>query len=121
MEQIQKITEERTKIINELKELAKTELLKKYFELRQKSDELLEKRNKLIKEKRTNEFNNCEHLLVITRYDYDSFEGRSEKYYGCIKCGLNHEVLNKEHYLFGTELFSFEEKIMYDYLKKHYM
>ena len=121
MDQIQKITEERAKILSELKELMETEPLKKYFELRNKSEELLRKRNKLIEKKRINEFNNCEHLLVITRYDYDSYEGRSEKYYGCIKCGLNHEVLSKNHYIFGTDLLSHEEKIMYNYLKKYYM
>lgn len=74
-------------------------------------------KKKLIKQFKIEEFNSCKHLWVITKSDHDYIEGRTDRFCGCIKCGLNQEVLNKANGIFGTKFLTFEEQIMYDYLK----
>lgn len=116
-----KIVEERGAILEELKKLQENKVLKKYFELTEKNNELLYEQRKLIREIKINEYENCEHILVMTSYDYDNVEGRSEKFYGCIKCGLNQEVFRKVTGIFSRKFLTFEEQIMYDFIKGSYI
>lgn len=113
----EKIENERKKIIQELNKLRESKIIKKYFELCSKNDELLNQQKSLIKEIKTIEYKNCNHILIMTKYDPDYVEGRSERYYGCVKCGLNNEIFTKTRGIFGTEFLTFGEQIMHDYMQ----
>lgn len=117
----EKIETERKNIIEELKKLKENKLIKRYFELSSKNDQLLTQQKNLIREMKTNQYKNCNHIFIMTKYEPDYVEGRSEKYYGCVKCGLNDEIYTKTHGIFGTEFLTFEEQIMYDYIQTHHM
>jgi len=114
---IDNIGEERKQIIEELKELRENPIVKRYFELNEKNDSLLNEQKKLIKQFKIEEFNSCQHLWVITKSDHDYIEGRTERFYGCVKCGLNQEVLTKVSGMYGTEFLTFEEQIILEYLE----
>ena len=117
--QYDNISNERQQIIKELEELSQSEVLKRYFELTKRDDKLLLEQKKVVAEIRNHEYECCDHVLVMTSKDYDTYEGRSQKYYGCIKCGLTDEVYRKIGY--GVDLLNFEEKIMYNFLKDRYL
>ena len=62
------------------------------------------------------EYSSCNHIWVNTLQSYDSFEGRSCDYYGCVKCGLDKRVFylkEKRHYL---DLLTLDERIMYNFM-----
>ena len=117
----EEIEKERKNIIQELKRLRENKIIKRYFELSSKNDQLLTKQKNLIKEIKVNEYKNCKHILIMTKYEPDYVEGRSEKYYGCVKCGLNDEIYTKMQGLYGTKFLTYEEQIMYDYIRTHHM
>ena len=118
MKLIENVGEERKQIIDEIKELRENSIVKRYLELNGKNDSLFIKQKELIKQYKLKEFNSCQHLWIITKSDHDYIEGRTQRYHGCIKCGLNQEVLNKANGVSGTKFLNFEEQIMYNYLKK---
>lgn len=118
MKLIENVEEERKQIIDELEQLRKKSIVKRFLELNEKNHFLVIKQKELIKQFKLKEFNSCQHLWIITKSDYDNIEGRTQRYYGCIKCGLNQEVLNKVNYISETKYLNFEEQIMYNYLKK---
>lgn len=116
----EKIENERKNIIQELKKLRESKIIKRYFELSSRNEELLSQQNNLIREIKMNEYKKCNHIFIMTKYNYDySFEGRSEKFYGCVKCGLNEEVLTKTKH--GIEFLTLEEQVMYDYIRTYHM
>ena len=117
----EKIENERKNIIQELKKLRESKIIKRYFELSSRNDELLSQQKKLIREIKMDEYKNCKHILIMTKYEPDYVEGRSEKYYGCVKCGLNNEIFTKTCGIYGTEFLTLEEQIMYDYIQMHHM
>ena len=117
--QYDNISNERQQIIKELEELSQSEVLKRYFELTKRDDKLSLEQEKIITEIRNHEYGCCDHVLVMTSQDYDTYEGRSQKYYGCIKCGLTEEVYRKVGY--GMDLLNFEEKIMYKFLRDNFL
>ena len=89
---------------------------KSFFELiDEKSKIKFELANLYIKIK-TNEFSTCKHVLILTRVDHDYMEGRTYRYYGCIKCGLDQSVLSDN---FSRNWLNDDQKIMYDYLQDH--
>jgi hypothetical protein len=100
--------------INALKE---DEKVKRYFELCEKDNFLAEQQKHLYKEMKTNEYCSCNHLLVTVLHDYDSFEGRSCDYHGCVKCGLSEKVLYLMEWLNNPDNLESDERIMYDFLK----
>lgn len=115
---IDSISEQRKQIIDEIGELRENFIVKRYLELIETNETLLNEKKELIRELRLKEFNSCQHLWIITKSDHDYIEGRTEKFYGCVKCGLNQEVLNEANSIYGTKYFNLEKQIMYDYLKK---
>ena len=114
---IDNVAEEREQIIDELKALREHPLVKRYLELTEKNDYLFTEQKKLIKQFKLKEFDFCEHLWIVTKCEREYIEGRTEKFCGCVKCGLNQEVLHKAEGILGVEILTFEEQIMYDYLK----
>lgn len=121
LKKLDNIEKQIEQIRKELNELEQSEVLKRYFELSKKNNNLLIEQKKIITEIKNHEYGCCEHLLVITSIDRDEYEGRSQKYYGCIKCGLNEQVYRKYGGIFGTDLLSFEEEIMYKFLRGRYL
>lgn len=119
LKKLDNIEKQIEQIRKELNELEQSEVLKRYFELSKKNNKLLIEQKKIIAEIKNHEYECCDHILVITSIDRDEYEGRSQKYYGCVKCGLNEQIYRKCAY--SRNLLSFEEKIMYDFLKNGYL
>lgn len=117
-EEYEKIGAERIQIFEELKVLKENEIVKKYFELSNKDNELINQQQKLYTKLKNDEFSSCSHIWITTRRERDSYEARSESFYGCIKCGLDQDILRQEFY-FGRNLLSFEERIMLDYMNNY--
>ena len=115
-EKYDKITEERRKIIEEIKELEKDNNVKKYLESTKKNTELFEEQMLVYQNLKMEEYESCEHLMICTRIDYDRIEGRSNRYYGCIKCKLDTSV--SELRASDLKYFSLDKKVMYNYLDK---
>ena len=103
---------EKNKIIDELNELKSKEIIKRYMKLKEENELLYNKQIELYKRIKINEYDNCKHILVYSKIEYDSFEERSYRSRGCIKCGLDNSVLDED-----KRLLSFNKKIMYDYLR----
>jgi hypothetical protein len=86
----------------ELKRLKQYKSVKRYLELEEKIRNINSDLKDLYKKILLEKYANCNHIVVMSDYDYDSCEGRSYRYYGCIKCGLDEAVakrgygLNKE-------------------------
>ena len=116
--QYENIKNKRSTILEEIKLLEEQDIIKKYLELNNKKNELLLQQEKLYFELKYNEYSSCNHMWVTVRYEHDTFEGRSESHYGCIKCGLNQDNLRKGLF-FGRELLSLDEQIMFDYMQTH--
>lgn len=110
------LTEQRKKIIEEIKPLEESETVKRYLELKQQNKDLYNQQLNLYKDIKEEEYTSCEHILVYSKIDYDRFEGRSYKSCGCIKCGLDNSVLDS-----NSEYLSGDRKIMYHYLRKKYL
>lgn len=120
MEEIKKeydsVTKERQEVLDELQSLKGNEIVKRYLELISNNEKLIKKQKMLYTEMKTNEYKNCEHISIISRIERDRYEGRSYKYSGCIKCGLNEAVLVSD-----GKFLSLENKIIYDYIMKYNM
>ena len=115
-EKYNKIMEQRRAIITEMKTLEKNEILKRYFDLKEKNEILSNDQFSLFRNIKMEEYATCNHILVYSKIDYDRYEGRSYESCGCIKCGLDNSVLNE-----SRDCLSGTQKIMYDYLKKNYL
>lgn len=113
--QLERLEEESFKITKELNSLKENKFVKKYLELRTIDEKNMNERRYLYAEIRKNEIKQCNHIWVTSKIVYDCFEGRSESFFGCIKCGVNQTVLEKDPKYQSTE-----EKIMYDYLRENY-
>lgn len=107
------IIEQRRRIIEEIQPLEENEIVKKYFELKRQNEILYEKQLALYKKMKNEEYDSCEHILVYSEIEHDRYEGRTYKKCGCIKCGLNENVLTSQR-----NWLQFNEKIMYDYLSE---
>lgn len=118
-EQYSKVVDERKDVIEQIKELEKDEKVGKYIELNGYNDKLIEQQRKLYINMKNDEYSSCNHILVNTLHDYDSCEGRSYNYYGCIKCGLNSNIMSKNLLLQDSLLLPLQQKVMYDFLKKN--
>lgn len=71
------------------------DLNKKYdeiFELREQNEETLN----LYQAMKMKEYECCEHILVYSEIEHDICEERTYKSCGCIKCGLDSSVLNRD-------------------------
>lgn len=110
------IIEQRKKIIEELKPLEKSEVVKKYLQLCEQNHDLYNKQLSLYKEIKIMEYESCEHILVYSKIDYDRLEGRTYRSCGCIKCGLDNSVLEEE-----KRFLSADRKVMDEYLRKNYL
>ncbi len=115
-EKYDQITEQREKIIAEMKKLEENEVLKRYFELKKENENLYDNQLDLFRKIKMEEYAACKHILVYSKIDYDRYEGRTYRRCGCIKCGLDNRVLDE-----SRDWLSYSQKIMYDYLKKRHI
>jgi len=112
-EEYDELTEQREKIIGEIKSLEENEKVKKYLELTIQNEILYNQQLSLYKDIKEEEYESCEHILVYSQIDCDRFEGRTHRNHGCIKCGLDTSILKADE-----EYLSYYEKVMYSYLRK---
>ena len=59
------------------------------------------------------DYTSCNHVWVNTFNHYDIQEGRSYKYYGCVKCGLDRGIF---YWIDNGEELTFDQRIMYDFI-----
>lgn len=110
------LIELRKNIIEEIKVLEENEIVKKHLEIKKQNENLYEKQLDLYKKIKYEEYESCKHILVYTEIDYDKYEGRTYRSYGCIKCGLDNSILKQER-----KWLTFPQMIMHDYLKEKYL
>ena len=60
------------------------------------------------------EYDKCKHLLLVNRYVNEWEEGRTYRYYFCMKCGLNSDVLRYQRSYWNSV-----GQIQYDYFVSH--
>lgn len=109
-----KIVEERKTIITEINKLEKSEIIKKYNMLRTKNENLYQEQIELDKKKQREKYNMCDHVWITSKIIYNDMMNNAISECGCIKCGLDESVLNNER-----SYLSYDEQVMYDYLKSN--
>ncbi len=114
----ERIVAKRKELIEQLNVLADDEVVKQYFNLRRQNDDLIRKQNVLYKQIKVGEYSSCNHIWVNTLHDYDSCEGRSYDYHGCIKCGLDRRVFYLMQSYHNPDLLTFDQRIMYDFFRE---
>lgn len=115
-EQYKEILQKREKITKQINILKNTDTVKKYFELCNQNDQLTSQSQELYKQLKIQEYKSCNHIWVTTLREHDSYEGRTYKYCGCIKCGLDERLLIQGH---NYRQFSLEQQIIYNFMKEH--
>ena len=115
-----KITEQRKNISIELKELLENESVKRYFELCNKDKNLAFQQREVYENIKNEQYLKCNHIWVNTLKDYDSYEGRTETYCGCIKCGLDERVIYMMEYNPDCSALTEDQKIMYKIMNDSY-
>lgn len=111
---------EKIKIGEKINLLEKTsEEVKEYLGLLEQIKSLNNEELDLYESIKEEEYDSCEHVLVCSEKNFDIYNsGATRQSCGCIKCGLDNSVLNySRHYMY----MSLDRKIMYDYLRSHYL
>lgn len=111
------VVSERKDIIDKINVLSENETVKEYFSLRQQNDELAREQNNLYKQIKVGEYSSCNHIWVNTLHDYDSWEGRSYNYHGCVKCGLDKRVFHLMESYHSPDWLTLDQRIMYDFMR----
>lgn len=117
--QYNQILFERKRLVEQIKDLEKNTKIKKYLKLCSQNDKLAIRQNDLYKQIKVDEYSLCNHIWVNTFHDYDSWEGRSYDYYGCIKCGLDESVFHLMESCCSLDCFSLDQRIMYDFMRNN--
>lgn len=115
-EKYDKILSEREIIIKQINELKNSDILKRYFDLCNQNEQLVSQQKELYKKMKIEEYSSCNHIWVNTLHDYDSHEGRSYNYHGCIKCGLDQRVFYMYEQCHNLDWFTLEQRVMYDFM-----
>ena len=115
-EQYNQIILNRKGIIVRINELAENEAVKEYLDLCKQSDQLLSQQKQLYTQVKFEEYSSCNHIWVNTLHEYDSWEGRSYDYCGCVKCGLDRRVLQLMENYHDQDWLTKEQRIMYNFL-----
>ena len=109
----EEISAEINTVVNELRVLKQDATVKQYLKKVKDLKELKKERESIYKIMKTEEYSECNHILVYTSITEDP-RGRIQRTCGCIKCGLDESVL-----LNKNDKVDFKEKIMKDYLLRH--
>ena len=113
----EKVTLERECVAEKINALSQDEKIKEYFSLCKLNEELANKQKDLYKSMKVSEYSSCNHIWVTILHDSDSAEGRSYKYHGCIKCGLNEMPFYLMEWCRTPDELKLDDRIMYDLLK----
>lgn len=112
-EEYKKVTEEINENSKQIKLLKENKYVAKYIDLNIKNNNLISRQYDLYKRIRNDEFKSCRHMLIVSDVDDSKIDKEKNIYYGCIKCGLNENVLNN-----NINMLSLDERIMYDYFNE---
>ena len=109
----------RRKICEEIVKLEESADVIRYKRLISLNRELKEEEDRIYKVIKFDEFEKCNHVLVITEATKQSTTkgDYNYKYCGCIKCGLDEKItkfLPSE-----VDTLSYDKRIQYEYLHKH--
>ena len=88
----EEILEEWDKVDNTLEKLKQKATVIKYLDLLDQRNELRIKANSLYKKICFKRYETCKHVLIESYIERDDYEGRTYRYYGCIKCGLDEGI-----------------------------
>lgn len=119
-EQYDKIVLERKELITQINELEDDAKIKTYFRLCSQNNQLAEQQKELYKQVKVEEYSSCNHIWVTTLHDYDSFEGRSYNYCGCVKCGLDQRVFHSMENCHKLDYLTLDQQIMYNFMHGGY-
>ena len=115
-EELKDVLDELKKTSNEIKELSSDEKVIQYNKLLSKKLDLDFKKKQIYEDLVFKRYDSCKHILVYSKIDYDYIEGRSYKSCGCIKCGLDNSIKEEKY-----NWLNYNEKLMYNYLRKNYL
>ena len=104
----------RLSAVNRLMQLEQDKTVKEYLSLMKKEEQLKKELFNSYKQLKFHEYENCNHVTVISKYECDRHEGREHILHACIKCGLDESVFED----YGVTL-STEEQVISDYFKCH--
>ena len=110
--ELERLKDQRRGIIKEMQSLEKSEIIKRYFELKKLNEEMCRDEKKLYQKVKEEQFDSCNHILVYSDISYDEYDGHTCRRKGCIKCGLDESVLDRD-----IDCLSDTQKIMRSYLK----
>ncbi|HIT22047.1 MAG TPA: hypothetical protein IAB56_03595 [Candidatus Scybalousia intestinigallinarum] len=99
----QTVVAERQKILDEIKQLEKNEIIKQYMKLCEQNRKLTLKQEELTIQLLREKYQSCDHIWITSREDYDRYEGRRYLRRGCIKCGLDYSANDPDSSIFYTE------------------
>ena len=113
IKEYKKITKLKNEIQNQIQSLEDEDIIKQYLNLLIQKENINQKQKDLFKKIKNEEYSSCTHLWVETITDYNNSK-TPFRYHSCVKCGLDQGVIYLINH--GQNL-SFEQKIMYDFLK----
>ncbi len=108
-------------ITKQLAVLKKDKKVQEYLDLCNLYSTLTKEEKTLSKKLKSQEYSTCNHICCCSLVERDYQEGRTHRYYGCIKCGLNERILAKTaNFTFSQiikeHILNPDEEIMYNYL-----
>ena len=115
-EEYEEVKKRSVNVVNEIKQLENSDIVKRYLDLKKECDRLYDKQISLYSAIKHEEYDECKHILVYSKVDFDRYEGRTYRYRGCIKCGLDNSVLGEEN-----DYLLYSRKIMSNYLQKKHL
>ena len=110
------ICKKRATVVKEINKLKENDAVKRYIELVSLNKSIKEEQKNIYNEMQMENYTNCNHILVYTKEKYDYNTDNYYKCCGCIKCGLDNEVLD-----YPKDELNNDKLIMYNYLKKKYI
>lgn len=114
-EEYDEIVNENEEVLDQINVLEQDDKVKKYFELCDLRDKLVDKQKELYNQIKINEYLSCNHIWVRTFIDYE----KNKRYCGCIKCGLNQVVFYLNKLFNAVNMLSLDQQIMFDYMKNN--
>lgn len=112
LKEYNELIERKKKVEQAIKIFEESEIIKNYLELTTEQFKLEEQRQNSYRNIKMEEYAICKHISVFSNIEHNRYGTFPSC--GCIKCGLNNNVL-----YFPRENLSFENQIMYDYLKRN--
>lgn len=111
--ELERLKEKRRGIIKEMQSLEKSEVIKRYFELKKLNEEMCRDEKDLYQKVKEEQFDSCDHILVYTETVSEDYDGHIYRKKGCMKCGLDESVRGRD-----ISTLSMDQKIMLSYLQK---